>query len=151
MEIHQRPDKHAEIKRTFSNWCTRNIPRVSRPCDPTSWRKQVEIPAYFSGNLSGSSQSSRWNAAIGCSLVAIRYFSSMSASSAFSLDFPTTWVEKSVKSYMGRFDWCAPHRSSENPLAFTSLQSLASNWGDRASSLFGHKTRPFKHRKAVSF
>ena len=30
---------------TFSNWCTRKIPRVSRPAAPASRRKQGEKPA----------------------------------------------------------------------------------------------------------
>lgn len=80
--------------RTFSNWWTRNIPLVSRPCEPTSCRKQVDNPAYFIGSFSGSNQSPRWRAAKGCSLVAIRYFSSRELSSAFSLDLPMTCVHE---------------------------------------------------------
>ena len=30
---------------TLSNWCTRNMPRVSRPAAPASRRKQGEKPA----------------------------------------------------------------------------------------------------------
>ena len=30
---------------TLSNWCTRKIPRVSRPAAPASRRKQLEKPA----------------------------------------------------------------------------------------------------------
>lgn len=66
------------------------MPRVSRPWDPTSWRKQVLSPAYLRGKSSGRSHSSRCRAAIGCSEVAIRYFSSMELSSARSLPFPIT-------------------------------------------------------------
>lgn len=75
---------------TFSNWWTRKMPRVSRPCEPTSCRKQVDNPAYLMGRSSGFSHSSRCSAAMGCSEVAIRYFSSMELSSAFSLPLPMT-------------------------------------------------------------
>ena len=70
---------------TFSNWCTLNIPRVSRPWDPTSCRKHVDTPTYFSGSSLGSNHSSLCSAHNGCSLVAIRYFSSTAVSSATSL------------------------------------------------------------------
>ena len=104
---------------TFSNWCTRKIPRVSRPWLPTSWRKHEDKPAYWNlfiivdiryfyvtllinpitdlwnnvtliGKLSGFNHSSLWNAAIGCSEVAIKYFSSTDLSSSRSLPFPVT-------------------------------------------------------------
>ncbi len=38
-----------------------------------------------------------WNAAMGCSDVAIKYFSSTVLSSLFSLPFPTTWSSKQFK------------------------------------------------------
>ena len=76
---------------TFSNWWTRNIPRVSRLWDPTSCRKQLDIPAYRIGRSWTAIHSSRWYAAIGCSEVAIKYFSSTPCSSLFSLRRPTTW------------------------------------------------------------
>ena len=65
----------------FSNWCTRKMPHISRPAEPASFRKQVEYPAYLSGScVSGdSNHSPEWYAEIGCSEVAIRYFSSSSA------------------------------------------------------------------------
>jgi len=69
------------------------MPRVSRPCEPTSCRKQVDSPAYLRGRSSGLSHSSRCRAAMGCSEVAIRYFSSTELSSAFSLPLPITWRE----------------------------------------------------------
>lgn len=78
------------IATTFSNWCTRKMPLVSRPCEPTSWRKQVDSPAYLIGKSSGFSHSSLCRAAIGCSEVAMRYFSSMVVSSLFSLPLPRT-------------------------------------------------------------
>ena len=34
---------------TLLNWCTRTIPRVSRPAAPASLRKHGEYPAYLSG------------------------------------------------------------------------------------------------------
>ena len=75
---------------TFSNWWTLKMPRVSRPWEPTSWRKQVDRPAYLIGKSSGRSHSSRWRAAMGCSEVAIRYFSSKELSSDLSLPLPIT-------------------------------------------------------------
>lgn len=69
----------------FLNWCTRKMPSVSRPCEPTSWRKHSEMPAYRIGRIFSSIHSSRWNAAIGCSDVAIRYFSSIVVSVSSSL------------------------------------------------------------------
>lgn len=75
---------------TFSNWCTLNIPLVSLPCEPTSCRKQDDKPQYFFGSSFGSIHSPLWNAAMGCSLVAIRYFSSIEVSSSRSLPLPTT-------------------------------------------------------------
>lgn len=75
---------------TFSNWCTLKIPRVSRPWEPTSCLKQVEKPAYRTGRSSGLSHSSLRKAAMGCSEVAMRYFSSMALSSDFSLLLPMT-------------------------------------------------------------
>lgn len=66
---------------TFSNWCTRKIPLVSLPCEPASWRKHVEIPMYLIGRDASGIHSSLWYAAIGCSEVAMRYFSSDESSS----------------------------------------------------------------------
>ena len=45
---------------TFSNWCTRKMPHVSRPCDPASFRKHVETPAYRSGSSLSWSHSPLW-------------------------------------------------------------------------------------------
>lgn len=84
------PQERCDGALTFSNWCTRKMPRVSRPWEPTSCRKHVESPAYLSGSSSGRSHSSRCSAAMGCSDVAIRYFSSMELSSALSLPLPIT-------------------------------------------------------------
>lgn len=63
---------------TFSNWCTRKIPHISLPAEPASFRKHVENPAYLRGSwvLGSSNHSPEWYADIGCSEVAIRYFSS---------------------------------------------------------------------------
>src|SRR6266550_4923660 len=54
---------------------------MSRPADPASLRKHVEYPAYLIGScVSGlSNHSSECSAEIGCSDVAIRYFSSSDA------------------------------------------------------------------------
>ena len=74
----------------FLNWWTRKMPLVSRPCDPTSWRKHSEMPPYLIGSDLGSMCSFRWYAAIGCSAVAIRNFSSVAVSPSISLLFPVT-------------------------------------------------------------
>ena len=75
---------------TLSNWCTRKMPHVSFPCAPASLRKFVEKPVYFSGRSFSSSHSPMWYPQIGCSDVAIRYFSSPSS--------PVTWYSSSSKS-----------------------------------------------------
>ena len=55
--------------------------------DAATWH----APEYLIGKSAVAIHSSRWKAAIGCSEVAMRYFSSTDLSSDFSLPFPRTW------------------------------------------------------------
>ena len=87
---------------TFSNWCTLKMPLVSLPWEPTSCRKHDDMPAYFLGRSSVAIHSFLWKAAMGCSAVAMRYFSSVVASSAFSLPLPTTFLRGGTKCLKGQ-------------------------------------------------
>ena len=57
-----------------------------------SYKSHKSLPEYLIGRSCVAIHSSRWYAAIGCSDVAIKYFSSIDLSSAFSLPFPITYA-----------------------------------------------------------
>ncbi len=79
------------------------MPLVSLPWDPTSCLKHVDKPAYLIGRSCVAIHSSLWNAAIGCSEVAIKYFSSIDLSSLFSLPLPITYNGKLMEEIFRSF------------------------------------------------
>ena len=83
----------------FSNWWTLKIPRVSFPCDPASFLKQVDNPQYLRGNSSGLMISSLWSAAKVCSAVAIKYRSSPSTLYKVSSNSPSSDVSAATSPF----------------------------------------------------